>query len=304
MAPALSARRRHAATSWWPPRARRPCSGDTAVAVHPEDERYQHSSGGTLRLPLAERDIPIIADAYVDPAFGSGCVKITPAHDFNDYEIGAAPRAAAASTFSRRARRSPTRCRSASAASTASRRASACSRSSTRAGLIEKHREAPARRAARRPQRRGARALAHRPVVREASPRWPRPAIAAVEQGRTRFVPENWSRTYFEWMRNIKDWCISRQLWWGHRIPAWYDAAGRSLRGPQRGGGARARTSSAARASLLRQDEDVLDTWFSSALWPFSTLGWPRAHAASWRASIRAACWSPASTSSSSGSPA
>jgi valyl-tRNA synthetase len=245
--------------------------GDTAVAVHPQDERYQGLIGRQLRLPLAERDIPIIADAYVDPAFGSGCVKITPAHDFNDYEIGQrhqlplinifTPRAALADTV-------PARFRGLDRFAARERVLAEL----TGAGLIEKIEKHKL--VVPRGDRSGAILepyLTDQWYVRIAP--LAAPAIAAVEQGRTRFVPENWARTYFEWMRNIKDWCVSRQLWWGHRIPAWYDPAGRSYVGRTE---AEVRTRHHLGAEVaLRQDEDVLDTWFSSALWPFSTLGWP-----------------------------
>ena len=254
--------------------------------------------GRLLRLPLAERDIPVIADDYVDPAFGSGCVKITPAHDFNDYEVGQRHQLPQINVFTPRA----------AMADTVPERFRGLDRFEARkrivaeldaAGLIEKidkHRlHVP------RGDRSGA---VLEPYLTD---QWyvkiaplAQPAIAAVEQGRTRFVPENWSRTYFEWMRNIKDWCISRQLWWGHRIPAWYDAQGNIYVGRSEAE-VRARHQLPA-GSALRQDEDVLDTWFSSALWPFSTLGWPQRTARAGDASTRAACWSPASTSSSSGS--
>src|SRR5580692_1180202 len=245
--------------------------GDSAVAVHPEDERYRHLVGRQLRLPLAGRDIPIIADAYVDPAFGSGCVKITPAHDFNDYEVGQRHHLPLINIFTPRATLNdnvPERFRGLDRF--AARKAVVAELESQ--GLIEKiekHRlHVP------RGDRSGA---VLEPYLTD---QWyvkiaplAVPAIAAAESGRTRFVPENWSRTYFEWMRNIKDWCVSRQLWWGHRIPAWYDAAGHIYVGRSE---SEVRAQQQLPASLvLRQDEDVLDTWFSSALWPFSTLGWP-----------------------------
>ncbi len=246
--------------------------GDTAVAVHPEDERYRSLIGRSLRLPLAEREIPVIADTYVDPAFGSGCVKITPAHDFNDYEVGArhhlpiinilTPRAALNDNVPERFR---------GLDRFAARKAVVAELEAQ--GLIEKiekHRlHVP------RGDRSGA---VLEPYLTD---QWyvkiaplAAPAIAAVESGRTRFVPENWSRTYFEWMRNIKDWCVSRQLWWGHRIPAWYDARGQVYVGHSEAE-VRAQHGLAADVALT-QDTDVLDTWFSSALWPFSTLGWPQ----------------------------
>jgi len=245
--------------------------GDVAVAVHPDDERYRSLIGSTLQLPLAGRDIPVIADHFVDPAFGSGCVKITPAHDFNDYEIGQRHNLPLINIFTPRA----------TLADTVPERFRGLDRFEARrrvlaeleaAGLverIEKHRLVVPR-----GDRSGA---VLEPYLTD---QWyvkiaplAAPAIAAVEQRRTRFVPENWARTYFEWMRNIKDWCISRQLWWGHRIPAWYDPQGHAYVGRSEAE-VRARHGVGAGVAL-RQDEDVLDTWFSSALWPFSTLGWP-----------------------------
>jgi valyl-tRNA synthetase len=246
--------------------------GDAAVAVHPEDERYRALVGRRVRLPLAERDIPVIADAFVDPAFGSGCVKITPAHDFNDYEVALRHHLPLIVIFTPRATLAddvPERFRGLDRFVARERIVAELGA----AGLIErveKHRLVVPR-----GDRSGAVLepyLTDQWYVRIAP--LAAPAIAAVEAGRTRFVPENWARTYFEWMRHIKDWCVSRQLWWGHRIPAWYDAAGNIYV---------ARSEAEARAQhhlapdlALRQDEDVLDTWFSSALWPFSTLGWPQ----------------------------
>jgi valyl-tRNA synthetase len=246
--------------------------GDAAVAVHPEDERYRALVGRRVRLPLAERDIPVIADAFVDPAFGSGCVKITPAHDFNDYEVALRHDLPLIVIFTPRATLAddvPERFRGLDRFVARERIVAELGA----AGLIErveKHRLVVPR-----GDRSGAVLepyLTDQWYVRIAP--LAAPAIAAVEAGRTRFVPENWARTYFEWMRHIKDWCVSRQLWWGHRIPAWYDAAGNIYV---------ARSEAEARAQhdltpdlALRQDEDVLDTWFSSALWPFSTLGWPQ----------------------------
>ena len=245
--------------------------GDTAVAVNPDDERYKRLVGKRLRLPLAERSIPVIADAYVDAAFGSGCVKITPAHDFNDYEIGRRHGLQQINIFTPRATLNdnvPARFRGLDRFEARTRVLGELQA----AGLLE--RTEKHRLMVPRGDRSGA---ALEPYLTD---QWyvkiaplAEPAIAAVESGRTRFVPENWARTYFEWMRNIKDWCISRQLWWGHRIPAWYDAQGNVYVG-------RGETEVRARHGLgpdvaLHQDEDVLDTWFSSALWPFSTLGWP-----------------------------
>ena len=250
--------------------------GDAAVAVHPEDPRYQELIGRQVRVPLADRAVPVIADAYVDPAFGTGCLKVTPAHDFNDYDIGQRHQLALINIFTPRA----------TLADTVPQRFRGLERFEARkrvlaeleaGGLIErvdKHRLVVPR-----GDRSGAVLepyLTDQWFVKIAA--LAAPAIAAVEQGRTRFVPENWARTYFEWMRNIKDWCVSRQLWWGHRIPAWYDGDGNIYVGRDE---AEVRTRHRIGAGVaLRQDEDVLDTWFSSALWPFSTLGWPDSTAA------------------------
>jgi valyl-tRNA synthetase len=245
--------------------------GDAAVAVHPDDERYRHLVGRQLRLPLTTREIPVIADAYVDPAFGSGCVKITPAHDFNDYEVGQRHGLPVINIMTPEASLNdnvppPYR---------------GLDRGVARArvvadlealGLVE--RIDPHKLTVPRGDRTNA---VLEPLLTD---QWfvdikplAAPAIHAVEAGHIRFVPESWSGVYFEWMRNIKDWCISRQLWWGHRIPAWYDAGGRWYVARDE---AEARAAHGLDASVaLRQDEDVLDTWFSSALWPFSTQGWP-----------------------------
>ena len=245
--------------------------GDTAVAVNPEDERYQRLIGKKLRLPLTDRLIPVIADAYVDPAFGSGCVKITPAHDFNDYEIGLRHGLPQINIFTPRAALNdnvPERFRGLDRFDARKKVIAEL----TEAGLLartDKHKLMVPR-----GDRSGA---VLEPYLTD---QWyvkiaplAEPAIRAVEQGRTRFIPENWSKTYFEWMRNIKDWCVSRQLWWGHRIPAWYDAQGNVYVGRDE---AEVRNNHGLSASTaLRQDEDVLDTWFSSGLWPFSTQGWP-----------------------------
>ncbi|HEV2443688.1 MAG TPA: valine--tRNA ligase [Steroidobacteraceae bacterium] len=245
--------------------------GDTAVAVNPEDERYKHLIGTKLLLPLAERLIPVIADKYVDATFGSGCVKITPAHDFNDYEIGQRHGLEQINIFTPHAALNdnvPARFRGLDRLE-ARKRVVAELEAAGLLEKIEKHKLVVPR-----GDRSGAVLepfLTDQWYVRIAP--LAAPAIAAVESGRTRFVPENWARTYFEWMRNIRDWCVSRQLWWGHRIPAWYDPAGNIYV---------ARSEAEARSKhhlapdvKLNQDTDVLDTWFSSALWPFSTLGWP-----------------------------
>ncbi|MEJ2516079.1 MAG: valine--tRNA ligase [Gammaproteobacteria bacterium] len=245
--------------------------GDTAVAVHPDDERYRDLVGRQVMLPIADRAIPVIADEYVDPEFGSGCVKITPAHDFNDYEIGRRHELAVVNVLDDNAclnREVPEAYRGMDRFD-ARRRVVEEMESLGLLERIEDHRLMVPR-----GDRSGA---VLEPYLTD---QWyvnaqalAIPAIEAVETGRIRFVPDNWSKTYFEWMRNIQDWCISRQLWWGHRIPAWYDPDGGVHVGRDEAE-ARARSGIGEEVPLV-QDEDVLDTWFSSALWPFSTLGWP-----------------------------
>jgi valyl-tRNA synthetase len=245
--------------------------GDTAVAVNPDDERYKSLVGKQLNLPLAGRTIPVIADSYVDATFGSGCVKITPAHDFNDYEVGQRHGLAQINIFTPDARlneNAPQRFRGLDRFEARKRVIAELEAS----GLIEKIE--PHKLKVPRGDRTNA---VIEPYLTD---QWyvkiaplAEPALKAVEEGRTRFVPENWTKTYYEWMRNIKDWCVSRQLWWGHRIPAWYDDTGKFYVG--RDEAEVRRKHSIAPSVTLTQDPDVLDTWFSSALWPFSTLGWP-----------------------------
>ncbi|MCH9672726.1 MAG: valine--tRNA ligase [Gammaproteobacteria bacterium] len=245
--------------------------GDSAVAVHPDDERYAALIGKTIDLPLCNRAIPVIADDYVEREFGSGCVKITPAHDFNDAAVGARHDLEIINVFTEDAAIND----NAPAAYRGMDRYDARKRiieDLTSLDLVERiepHRLMVPR--GDRTQSVIEPLLTDQWFVR-AQP-LAEPAIAAVENGNIKFVPANWDKTYFEWMRNIEDWCISRQIWWGHRIPAWYDNAGNVYVG---------RSEEEVRAKhelgpelALRQDDDVLDTWFSSALWPFSTLGWP-----------------------------
>src|SRR4051812_46104907 len=244
--------------------------GDTAVAVNPEDERYQALIGKQLELPLTGRTIPVIADSYVDAAFGSGCVKITPAHDFNDYEVGQRHGLAQINIFTPDAKINDNGGRYAGLDRFDARQKIVADLEA--AGLIEKIE--PHKLKVPRGDRTNAVIepyLTDQWYVKIAT--LAQPALQAVEEGRTRFVPENWSKTYYEWMRNIKDWCVSRQLWWGHRIPAWYDEADNIYVG--RDEAEVRKKHSLAPAVKLTQDADVLDTWFSSALWPFSTLGWP-----------------------------
>ncbi len=262
--------------------------GDAAVAVHPGDDRYKHLLGEFVELPLTGRKIPIIADDYVDPEFGTGCVKITPAHDFNDYAVWqrhrdhsslqALPYNGLINIFTIDA--------------------AIRENEEDEQGLIPKAYIGLDRVEARKQivadldaQDLLEKIDAHKLMVPRGdrsgsiiepllTDQWyvkvaplAKPAIKAVENGDIRFVPDNWKNTYFEWMNNIEDWCISRQIWWGHRIPAWYDDEGNIYVG-------RSEEEVRNKHNLpenysLKQDEDVLDTWFSSALWPFSTLGWP-----------------------------
>jgi valyl-tRNA synthetase len=245
--------------------------GDSAVAVHPDDERYRDLVGDEVVLPIVGRHIPIIADDYVDPEFGTGCVKITPAHDFNDYEIGARHDLPMYNILTDDAALNdevPKAYRGLDRFVARDRIVAEFER----LGLLEKIEDYTVK------IPRGDRS--HAVVEPYLTDQWyvkieplAKPAIEAVETGRIRFVPENWSKTYFEWMYNIEDWCISRQLWWGHRIPAWYDEDGKVFVGDSED--AVREKHGLAPDVTLRQDEDVLDTWFSSALWPFSTLGWP-----------------------------
>jgi valyl-tRNA synthetase len=245
--------------------------GDAAVAVHPDDERYRHLIGRRVRLPLTQREVPIIGDTYVDPKFGSGCVKITPAHDFNDYEVGSRHGLPLINIMNLDASLNdevPEAFRGLDRA-VARTRILADLDSLGLVDRVEPHRLTVPR---------GDRSNAVlEPLLTD---QWfvdikplAEPAIRAVEEGHIRFVPDQWSAVYYEWMHKIKDWCISRQLWWGHRIPAWYDADGRWYVARNE---AEARAAHGIDPSVpLRQDDDVLDTWFSSALWPFSTQGWP-----------------------------
>ncbi len=238
--------------------------GDTAVAVHPDDERYKHLIGKMVHLPLTDRDIPVIADPHADPEKGTGCVKITPAHDPNDFEVGrrnnlevinimnpdatlndfCGPEFAGMERFAAREK---------------------CVAMLQAQGLVEKIEDIV--------HAVGYSERGDVPIETLVSSQWfckmgelAKPAIEAVREGRIKFYPERWSKTYFHWMENIQDWCISRQLWWGHRIPAWYnDETGEVYVG----------MTAPTKPGKWRQEEDVLDTWFSSWLWPFSIMGWP-----------------------------
>ncbi|VEG92422.1 valine--tRNA ligase [Legionella spiritensis] len=245
--------------------------GDAAVAVNPRDERYRHLIGRRVHLPLCDRVIPIIADEYVEQEFGSGCVKITPAHDFNDHEVGKRHDLPLISIFTKKA----TINKNAPLPYQGMDRFVAREKiiqDLTTAGFLVK--TEPHKLKVPRGEKSG---VVIEPLLTD---QWyvktkplAEPAIEAVKRGDIRFVPENWNKTYFQWMENIEDWCISRQLWWGHRIPAWYDSQGHIYVGYSEND---VRFKYKLDESVsLKQDEDVLDTWFSSALWPFSTLGWP-----------------------------
>lgn len=245
--------------------------GDTAVAVHPEDERYQDLIGKTITLPLVGREIPIIGDDYVDQEFGTGCVKITPAHDFNDYEMG------------QRHKLEQINILTADAAinDNAPEKYRGLDRYEARDVIVHDLKELGLLESIQdhklmvpRGDRSGA---VIEPFLTD---QWyvkadvlAEPAVKAVKEGKVKFVPGNWDKTFFNWMDGIQDWCISRQIWWGHRIPAWYDNNGHVYVGHNE---ADVRNKHKLADDVeLNQDEDVLDTWFSSALWPFSTLGWP-----------------------------
>jgi len=245
--------------------------GDTAVAVHPNDERYLHLIGKSVQLPLCDREIPIIADEYVDPEFGTGCVKITPAHDFNDYEVGKRHNLEIINIFTDDALVNENAPETYRGMDRFEARATIVDQLEA-LGLLERIE------AHKLKIPRGDRSgvviepyLTHQWYLAIES--LAAPAIKAVEDGDIEFVPKNWENTYFSWMRDIQDWCISRQLWWGHRIPAWHDEHGNIYAAADE---ASVRKKYDLEDTVtLSQDEDVLDTWFSSALWTFSTLGWP-----------------------------
>ena len=242
--------------------------GDTAVAVHPEDERYQDLHGAMVMLPLVDRPIPVIADEYVDREFGTGVVKITPAHDFNDFEVGARHGLEKINVFD-----------PSGIINEAGGRYQGLDRFEARkqivadleaAGLLEKIDD--------HALSIGGCYRCKTIVEPYLSLQWyvnvgplAKEALAAVKDGRTRILPRQWENTYYDWMENIRDWCISRQIWWGHRIPAWFcDECGEltvAMDDPTACG--------SCGSSAIHQETDVLDTWFSSALWPFSTMGWP-----------------------------
>ena len=249
--------------------------GDTGVAVHPDDERYAAliKAGAKVRLPLVGREIAIVADEYSDPEKGTGAVKITPAHDFNDFEVGKRHALEMINVLDDQGRINdvpPPEYRGLDRFDARKRIVA----DFAALGLLEKIE--PTTHTVPHGDRSG--------VVIEPwlTDQWyvnaaelAKPAIAMVESGKTAFVPKNWEKTYFEWMRNIQPWCISRQLWWGHQIPAWYAPDGKVFVAEDETKAQALATKHYGKPTNLKRDEDVLDTWFSSALWPFSTLGWP-----------------------------
>jgi valyl-tRNA synthetase len=242
--------------------------GDTAVAVNPADERYSHLVGKSVRLPVAERTIPIIADDYVDREFGTGVVKITPAHDFNDWQVGQRHNLAAINVLTLDAKINEF----------GPAEYQGLDRYVARQKILDEL-QAKGLLVSAKPHKlmipRGDRT--HAVIEPMLTDQWfmgmaglARQALGVVDSGELKFVPENWTTTYRQWLENIQDWCISRQLWWGHRIPAWYDEAGNIYVAHSE-----EEALKQSNGAPLTRDEDVLDTWFSSALWPFSTLGWP-----------------------------
>jgi valyl-tRNA synthetase len=249
--------------------------GDVAVAVHPDDERYAKLVGKKVRLPLADRLIPVIADTYVDREFGTGVVKITPAHDFNDYQVGVRHGLTPLSIFTLEARVNE----NAPLAYQGLDRFEARKRvlqDLEKAGLVEGGSAKPHKMTVPRSQRTDA---IVEPML---SDQWfvrmdglGKAGLAAVAKGGTRFVPPEWAKIYNQWLENIQDWCISRQLWWGHQIPAWYAEDGRPFVGRTIEEALKRATAAGATITPESRDPDVLDTWFSAALFPFTTLGWP-----------------------------
>ena len=245
--------------------------GDGAVAVHPDDARYQDLIGKELILPLCGRTIPVVADAYVDPEFGTGCVKITPAHDFNDYEVGKRHNLPMLNIFTDTAH--------INTEAFIPEQYHGLDRYEARERIVaDLDAEGLLYKTEEHTHKVGRGDRSHAVIEPYLTDQWyvaiqalADPAIEAVESGDICFVPQHWEKTYFEWMRNIQDWCISRQLWWGHRIPAWYCAACDHItvdRGTPE-------CCAGCGSTDIKQDDDVLDTWFSSGLWPFTTLGWP-----------------------------
>jgi len=247
--------------------------GDTAVAVHPENEKLKHLIGKSVRLPLTDRLIPIVGDEYADPEKGTGAVKITPAHDFNDFAVGKRHNLEMINIFDKHAHineNAPEKYRGMERFA-ARKQVVADMEELGLLDKIEAHTHTVPH-----GDRSGV------PIEPWLSEQWycdaktlAEPALKAVEDGRTKFVPEQWTNTYYAWMRNIEPWCISRQLWWGHQIPAWYGPDGQVFVAHDEAEAMEQAAKAYGKTVELTRDEDVLDTWFSSGLWPFSTLGWP-----------------------------
>ena len=256
--------------------------GDSGVAVHPEDERYKGLIGKFVELPLVGRRIPIVGDDYADPALGSGAVKITPAHDFNDFEVGVRNNLEQINVFTTRGAIVddgfvPAAYRGLDRFEARKRIVADLT------ALAEKN---PARgldhiedKVIMVPHDEKSKLVVIEPFLTD---QWwvkadilAQPALAAVREGRTKFVPEQYQNTYFAWLENIKPWCISRQLWWGHQIPAWYGPDNHAFVAASEAEAQAEADAHYGQPTPIKRDEDVLDTWFSSALWPFSTLGWP-----------------------------
>ena len=247
--------------------------GDTGVAVHPEDPRYADLIGGAAILPLVGRRLPIVGDSYSDPEKGTGAVKLTPAHDFNDLEVGARHGLSAINVLDASGRMNDMVPDAYRGLDRFEAREKAVAELEAQGLLVKTE---PHRHVVPHGDRSGS-------VIEPwLTDQWfvdaetlAKPAIEAVERGDIVIVPKNWEKTYFEWMRNIQPWCVSRQIWWGHQIPAWYGSDGTVFVAMDEAEAAEAAQAHYGEAATLTRDADVLDTWFSSALWPFSTLGWP-----------------------------
>ncbi|MGZ8434330.1 MAG: valine--tRNA ligase, partial [Candidatus Binatia bacterium] len=271
--------------------------GDTAAAVHPEDERYQHLLGKKIRLPITGRIVPLLADAYVDKEFGTGALKITPGHDFNDFEIGERYNLDRISIFDADACVDGAAFLARGEAGSWIERYNGQERFAARKLVVAELADSGLLVKTEAHKLSLGRCYRCQTVIEPyLTPQWfvsikplAEPALQAVRDGRIKIVPEGWCNSYYAWMENIKDWCISRQIWWGHQIPAWYCKSCESANLMQNADGDYLFTKDAkpivsrtqpnacpsCHGTELIQDPDVLDTWFSSGLWPFSTLGWP-----------------------------
>lgn len=248
--------------------------GDTGVAVHPEDERYKHLVGKMVILPLTGRKIPIVTDEHADPEQGSGAVKITPAHDFNDFEVGKRNNLEQINIFTAEAKINDEAPEAYRGLDRFEARKKIVADLDALGVLVEIEDKVISV-----PHDEKSKQVVIEPYLTD---QWyvdaetlAKPALAAVKEGRTKFVPKNWENTYYAWMENIQPWCISRQLWWGHQIPAWYGPDGEYFVAEDEAEAQALADAHYGAPTPIKRDEDVLDTWFSSALWPFSTLGWP-----------------------------